>query len=128
MQILGQEEVKSFLSEQIQSQMALRFEQGRCRCEPVGPVWKELLDSISELLTHHLQQVAAPHHTISLSCPNWKSNLPSTAKPAGHWQNLPSQLPADWTAALHWQNLRSLSTWQNSARILPCIGMACPLS
>lgn len=57
MQILGQDEVNSFLSEQIQSQMELRFRQGRCQCEPVGPEWKDLLDSISELLTHHLQQV-----------------------------------------------------------------------
>lgn len=57
MQILGQEEVKSFLSEQIQSRMEQRFRQGRCRCEPVGPEWEDLLDSLSELLTHHLQQV-----------------------------------------------------------------------
>ena len=57
LQIMGQEEVKSFISEHIQAEMGVRFLQGRCRCKPKGHVWKDLLDSISELLTHHLQQV-----------------------------------------------------------------------
>lgn len=59
MQILGQEEVKSFLSEHIQEQTGVRFHEGRCRCELKGPHWRDLLDTISELLTHHLQQVVA---------------------------------------------------------------------
>lgn len=57
MQIMGQEEVKSFISEHIQAEMGERFFQGRCWWKPKGHEWKDLLDSISELLTHHLQQV-----------------------------------------------------------------------
>lgn len=57
LQIMGQEEVKSFISEHIQAEMGVRFRQGRCRCQPKGHKWKDLLDSISELVTHHLQEV-----------------------------------------------------------------------
>ena len=67
LQIVGHEEVKSFISEHIQAEMGVRFLQARCRCEPKGHVWKDLLDSISELITHHLQQVgdsSAACHTL----------------------------------------------------------------
>lgn len=57
-QVMGQEEVKEFLSGQVQQQMELLYLHGRCRCSPTGAIWKDLLDSISELLVHHLQQVS----------------------------------------------------------------------
>ena len=31
---------------------------GRCQANPKGPVWRDLRDSLAELLTHHLQQVS----------------------------------------------------------------------
>lgn len=57
-QVMGQEEVKEYLSGQIQNQMELQFQYGRSRVNPKGKEWKDLLDSISELLSHHLQQVS----------------------------------------------------------------------
>ncbi len=77
-QVMGQEEVKEFLSSQIQLQMELRHQHGRCQFPPNGPAWKDLLDSISELLSHHLQQVVllfllcttchVLHFTLCSSC------------------------------------------------------------
>lgn len=58
LQVMGQEEVKEYLSGQIQNQMELQFQYGRSRMNPKGKEWKDLLDSISELLSHHLQQVS----------------------------------------------------------------------
>jgi len=54
---LGQEEVKDFLSSQIQQEMELWRQHGRCQFDPKADLWKDLLDTISELLCHHLQQV-----------------------------------------------------------------------
>ena len=74
-QVTGQEEVRSFLSDQLQFQMEQLFFFGRTFCQPEGPAWRDLRDSFSELLTHHLQQVIFPSKTC---CPlfEWSSAMP----------------------------------------------------
>ena len=57
-QVIGQDEVKKLLSDQIQYHMEQLHFWGRCQANPRGPVWRDLLDSLAELLTHHLQQVS----------------------------------------------------------------------
>ncbi|DBB08139.1 TPA: hypothetical protein ACH3X3_008328 [Trebouxia sp. C0006] len=64
--ILGQEEVKDFLSSQIQQEMELWRQHGRCQFDPKADVWKDLLDTISELLCHHLQQGFVKHTKVGV--------------------------------------------------------------
>ncbi|DBB05516.1 TPA: hypothetical protein ACH3X1_012469 [Trebouxia sp. C0004] len=64
--ILGQEEVKDFLSSQIQQEMELWRQHGRCQFDPNANVWKDLLDTISELLCHHLQQGFVKHTKVGV--------------------------------------------------------------
>lgn len=75
---MGQEEVKQFVSDHMQAYMETRFQQGRCMCNPKGSAWKDLLDSMSELLTHHLQQVVI---LLSRRLPRFS---PSSSPPPAH--------------------------------------------
>ncbi|DBA81006.1 TPA: hypothetical protein ACH3X2_007212 [Trebouxia sp. C0005] len=64
--ILGLEEVKDFLSSQIQQQMELWRQHGRCQFDLNADVWKDLLDTISELLCHYLQQGFVKHTKVGV--------------------------------------------------------------
>lgn len=68
LQVKGQDEVKGFLSKDIQKQISTLFDHGQCRFKPDGDSWKDLLDTISELLAYQLQEVCHTELLYLLVC------------------------------------------------------------
>lgn len=63
--MVGQDEVKACLSKNIEEQMEVFYNQGRCRFKAEGASWKDLLDTISELLAYQLQEASFHRHLLN---------------------------------------------------------------
>ena len=69
--MIGQDEVKAFLSRNIEEQMEVFYNQGRCRFKVEGASWKDLLDTISELLSYQLQEASLQTRLLNSNLPNF---------------------------------------------------------
>lgn len=75
--------MKGFLSKNIDQQLNGMFDHGQCCFKPTGEAWKNLLDTISDLLAYQLQEVSP------IKC---LTSLGTCAPDISHWSAVDSSL------------------------------------